>query len=124
MAGMIAAMTSMDVVRPHLHRRMTALLTELRAWPWFETVRMLRQRFREDRLSADRQQPDVHDADQAGASDDGDARRVLCLPDVREIPGCRCRSTSLQSPGARQHRAPGDAIVDAVCCQGQQAWAA
>jgi membrane protein len=41
----------MDVVRPHLHRRMTALLTELRAWPWFETVRMLRQRFREDRLS-------------------------------------------------------------------------
>ena len=30
---------------------MAAALGELRTWPWFETMRMLRQRFREDRLS-------------------------------------------------------------------------
>ncbi|MCK6423169.1 MAG: YihY family inner membrane protein [Aquabacterium sp.] len=44
-------MTPTNMVRPHLHRRMAAAMAELRAWPWFETMRMLRQRFREDRLS-------------------------------------------------------------------------
>jgi membrane protein len=29
---------------------LTHLLQTLRAWPWFETLRTLRQRFREDRL--------------------------------------------------------------------------
>ncbi len=32
------------------HQGLASLLQTLRAWPWFETLRTLRQRFREDRL--------------------------------------------------------------------------
>ena len=31
-------------------QELTLLLQTLRTWPWFETLRTLRQRFREDRL--------------------------------------------------------------------------
>ena len=36
--------------RAGLGERVAAMLATLRSWPWFDTLRMLRQRFREDRL--------------------------------------------------------------------------
>jgi membrane protein len=48
--GIIARMTHPP--QPPLGRRqqVAAVLATLRSWPWFDTLRMLRQRFREDRL--------------------------------------------------------------------------
>jgi len=50
MAGMIAAMISTNALRGHWRERLTETLETLRTWPWYETVRTLRLRFRDDRL--------------------------------------------------------------------------
>lgn len=43
-------MKLLDAQAGHWARRVQALLRALRRWPWFETLRTLRRRFREDRL--------------------------------------------------------------------------
>jgi hypothetical protein len=63
------------------------LLQTLRDWPWFDTLRTLRLRFKRRPPGPDRRQPDLHHADRAGAAGDGDAGRVHGLPDVRHLPG-------------------------------------
>src|SRR6266581_5734212 len=54
MFGIIASMNPSTATRSHLRdrlRRFTAdLLQTLQRWPWLDTARTLRQRFREDRL--------------------------------------------------------------------------
>src|SRR6201991_2569451 len=49
MAGMIAGMTDPDPATT-APTRLSQVLTTLRDWPWFETLRTLRERFRDDRL--------------------------------------------------------------------------
>jgi membrane protein len=49
MFGMIAAMTDTNLPAPAATRLSLAVKT-LRDWPWFETLRTLRARFRDDRL--------------------------------------------------------------------------
>jgi membrane protein len=49
MFGMIAAMTDTNLSTPAATRLALGLRT-LREWPWFETLRTLRERFRDDRL--------------------------------------------------------------------------
>lgn len=43
-------MATFDWVRPRLRRSVSEALKLLRTWPWYDTVRTLRLRFREDRL--------------------------------------------------------------------------
>jgi membrane protein len=50
MFGMIVAMSKATLVRAALHTNLAEGLRTLRTWPWFETARTLRERFREDRL--------------------------------------------------------------------------
>ncbi len=50
MFGMIAGMTWITALRAHWTSQVGLLFTTLRTWPWFDTVRTLRLRFREDRL--------------------------------------------------------------------------
>ena len=50
MAGIIASMTVQDALRPHWRERIALLIETLQTWPWIETLKTLRQRFREDRL--------------------------------------------------------------------------
>ena len=50
MAGMIAAMTSWTDLQTRWRDALAELLGTLRTWPWWDTVRTLRLRFREDRL--------------------------------------------------------------------------
>jgi membrane protein len=50
MAGMIAVMISPDALLAKGQDQLAELLRTLRTWPWFDTLRTLRQRFREDRL--------------------------------------------------------------------------
>jgi membrane protein len=51
MFGMIASMTPHPLLKAATWTEAAEfLLTTLRTWPWFDTVRTLRQRFREDRL--------------------------------------------------------------------------
>ena len=50
MAGMIAAMTSWIDLQTRWRTALAELLSTLRTWPWWDTVRTLRLRFREDRL--------------------------------------------------------------------------
>jgi membrane protein len=51
MFGMIASMTLSPVLKAATWREAVAiLLRTLRTWPWFDTLRTLRLRFREDRL--------------------------------------------------------------------------
>lgn len=47
---MIAAMRFLHLLRSHWQQGLADGLTTLRTWPWFDTLRTLRQRFREDRL--------------------------------------------------------------------------
>lgn len=47
---MIAAMTSWTDLRARWRQALADLLSTLRTWPWWDTARTLRQRFREDRL--------------------------------------------------------------------------
>ena len=47
---MIAAMTFTTALRGRWRDRLAELLQTLRTWPWYDTLRTLRQRFREDRL--------------------------------------------------------------------------
>ena len=47
---MIASMSKPSSPQVGLGERMTDMLSTLRSWPWFDTLRTLRQRFREDRL--------------------------------------------------------------------------
>ena len=47
---MIASMSKPSPRPAGLGDRMAATLATLRSWPWFDTLRMLHQRFREDRL--------------------------------------------------------------------------
>ncbi len=47
---MIASMTTLTDSGGSLGDQATLLMRTLRTWPWFETLRTLRQRFREDRL--------------------------------------------------------------------------
>jgi membrane protein len=49
MFGMIAGMTWITALRAHWTSQVGLLFTT-RTWPWFDTVRTLRLRFREDRL--------------------------------------------------------------------------
>jgi membrane protein len=50
MDGMIAAMISTQALREGWQRRVAEALDTLRDWPWSDTYRTLRLRFREDRL--------------------------------------------------------------------------
>ncbi len=50
MFGMIAAMMETKTVAPKAPPQRATPLQTLRDWPWFETLRTLRARFREDRL--------------------------------------------------------------------------
>ncbi len=51
MFGMISSMTLSPLLKAaKWSEAATVLLDTLRTWPWFETLRTLRQRFREDRL--------------------------------------------------------------------------
>ncbi|MCA6217396.1 YihY family inner membrane protein [Ideonella sp. B7] len=50
MFGMIAGMSLKTALRGHWQSQIGLLFTTLRTWPWFDTLRTLRQRFREDRL--------------------------------------------------------------------------
>jgi membrane protein len=50
MAGIIVTMTVPDVMKPGWRERLAELAQTLQTWPWFDTARTLRQRFREDRL--------------------------------------------------------------------------
>lgn len=43
-------MTVQDALRPGWRERVALLLQTLQTWPWLDTLRTLRQRFREDRL--------------------------------------------------------------------------
>jgi membrane protein len=47
---MIASMTPLHFVEGKVAAPIAQALTLLRTWPWFDTLRTLRQRFREDRL--------------------------------------------------------------------------
>ena len=47
---MIASMSSLVERKASLVVQARQLLSELRDWPWFDTLRTLRQRFKEDRL--------------------------------------------------------------------------
>ncbi len=47
---MIASMTVQDALRPGWRERLALLVQTLQTWPWLDTLRTLRQRFREDRL--------------------------------------------------------------------------
>jgi len=47
---MIASMSKPPPPRVGLGKRLAGMLSTLRRWPWFDTLRTLRQRFREDRL--------------------------------------------------------------------------
>ena len=47
---MIAAMTSWTDLQTRSSAALAELLSTLRTWPWWDTVRTLRLRFREDRL--------------------------------------------------------------------------
>ena len=49
-AGIIASMTTRNGLWQMGADQLATLLQTLRTWPWFETARTLRQRFREDRL--------------------------------------------------------------------------
>ena len=40
----------MERIRPRFRRRLAQLLSSLRTWPWYDTVRTLRLRFRDDHL--------------------------------------------------------------------------
>src|SRR5512145_2264728 len=51
----------------------------------------------------DREQPELHDTDLAGAAGHGDAGDLLGLPDVRLVPGVAAEVLPAE-PGARQHR--------------------
>jgi membrane protein len=50
MFGMIAAMTVSKTLKTPLSELVAGPMQSLRNWPWFETLRTLRARFREDRL--------------------------------------------------------------------------
>ncbi len=50
MAGIIAAMISRSDLKGHWREGVANTLQTLRNWPWYDTARMLRERFREDRL--------------------------------------------------------------------------
>lgn len=50
MAGMIAAMMFRNAFNGSWRNHVAAELQTLRTWPWFDTLRTLRLRFREDRL--------------------------------------------------------------------------
>src|SRR5882672_6580467 len=49
-AGMIASMSLLDASRASIGAHVASAARGLARWPWFETLRTLRQRFREDRL--------------------------------------------------------------------------
>jgi membrane protein len=50
MAGIIASMNVPLALRARWRQRVSELLATLQRWPWIDTLRTLRQRFREDRL--------------------------------------------------------------------------
>lgn len=50
MAGIIASMNVPLALRARWQQRVSELLATLQRWPWIDTLRTLRQRFREDRL--------------------------------------------------------------------------
>lgn len=50
MAGIISSMTVPDLLKTGWRERIALLAETLQTWPWLDTLKTLRQRFREDRL--------------------------------------------------------------------------
>eukprot|EP01137_Pigoraptor_chileana_P026267 Opistho-2@7431 len=50
MAGIISSMTVPDLLKAGWRERIALLAETLQTWPWLDTLKTLRQRFREDRL--------------------------------------------------------------------------